>query len=371
MTHRPFQPITRLKKSLLKKMRRYEPTRRLLEDHEQRLYLSAHPESPWRMEPRAPLRVVEAGRAQIRERVYLFGGYETLGKVSNAFHCFNLEARKWEQSGTMPVGMAQTHQGVVSDGERYAYIVTGQLGANCSPSTAACFSFDSQTQTFAHLPALPEGRYMPIVFLYEGRIHCMSGSGLDRNTACTEHWSLGVADGRALETVWRVESSYGLQRTHTASHIVGSRLYVLGGQTGDVMSVSGDSEYACAFEASRDAYFDEVCYIELVTGKRVDCAPMPLAMSHTEHSSLQIAAKLLIVGGVLGRLEMNDSIFEYDLEADCWTQVGRLPYKMKSKVSAHWNGRLFIIGGQRAVSETDARPGDVVNSVWSMPCPLK
>lgn len=263
--------------------------------------------------------------------------------------------------------MGQTHHGVVVDGQRYAYIISGQRGVYCSPPTSACFAFDFETQRFSKLPSLPEGRYMPLVFLYEGRIHCISGSSFDRITPAKDHWSIAVSDGAATESEWRVEKSYDWARTHTASCLVGDQFYVLGGQMGDVPRIEGDPEYRCIFDTSEDTFFDEVFYIDLKTWERVDCASMPLPVAHSEHGVFLSEGKIFVAGGVLGRDKMCDRTFVYDVETDEWCDNERLPYFMKAKVTALWKDRVFIIGVQRSMSQTDLRPGDVINSVWSMP----
>lgn len=48
-------------------------------------------------------------------------------------------------------------------------------------------------------------RYAPATQLWRGRLHVMGGSKEDRHEPATEHWSLGVKDGRALESEWRPE----------------------------------------------------------------------------------------------------------------------------------------------------------------------
>lgn len=57
-----------------------------------RKLLKERPDLHWRMESRASIRVVEAGRAQINEMLYLFGGYEELGKFFNSCYGFDLNA---------------------------------------------------------------------------------------------------------------------------------------------------------------------------------------------------------------------------------------------------------------------------------------
>ena len=48
-------------------------------------------------------------------------------------------------------------------------------------------------------------RYAPATQLWRGRLHVMGGSKEDRHEPGTEHWSLAVKDGKALESKWRQE----------------------------------------------------------------------------------------------------------------------------------------------------------------------
>lgn len=48
-------------------------------------------------------------------------------------------------------------------------------------------------------------RYAPATQIWRGRLHVMGGSKENRHTPATDHWSIAVENGRAIEKEWRKE----------------------------------------------------------------------------------------------------------------------------------------------------------------------
>jgi hypothetical protein len=263
----------------------------------------------------------------------------------------------------MPPSMPQTHLGVASDDSRYIYFVGGQLGPRCSPAVASGFVLDTQNRTWASLPPLPEPRYSLATQLWRGRLHVLSGSKPDRTTPACEHWSLAVEKGKALEERWHEEVPVPRGGPHRASAVFNDRLYLLGGEEGDVAPVSGDPTYTCDWNTPMEKLYGDSFVLEDGAGQWKSVAPMPHARTHTEHSAVKIGQYVVIVGGIADRYTYTDIIQVYDTKTDRWRTVGRLPYAMKT--SAVWHeGWLFAVTGQRSTSREDPRPGEVLRSVW-------
>lgn len=327
------------------------------------------PEFHWQSGPSCPERRVEATRMQVGSKLFVLGGYVTLDRVSQRVDLFDMETNRWTALGSMPDDAPQTHNGTAHDGRDHIYLIAGQLGPNCSPVSAVCYAFHIHRHTWHKLPPLPEGRYMPLVHERNGRLHCLSGTKKDRVSPAHDHWSLGVRDGQATESVWREEKPLPSPRTHTASYRVGDEVLVFGGQTGDVPAIEGDPDYRCNFDSVLDVVYDEVDAFHLDTGGVRRLAPMPEKISHSEHAVLRLGDHIILAGGVLDRNRMSDLMFAYDLKNDRWQTIGRLPYPMKSKVVGLWNGRLYLVTGQRSRSETDLRAGEVLDTVWHAALP--
>lgn len=320
----------------------------------------------WRLGPPCPLGRVEAGGAQIGEKVYVVGGYARLDIVVSRIDVLDLERDRWLRPITMPDGVAQTHQGVVVEANRYLYILSGQVGANCSGATKSCVVYDVRKNTWNRIPDLPAARYAPMAHVWNNRIHLMGGSQEDRHTPADQHWSIAVQDGMCLEEEWRAERPIPSSGTHRGSEIVDDCLYTFGNQKGDVKSIAGNAQCECDWSGPMDQIVAESYKLSTPGADWQEIAPMPVAITHTEHSCEVIDRCIWIFGGVREARSLTDLVLVYDTRTDQWREAGVLPYPMKSKVVARHNGWLYVISGQRSVSDTLLRPGRVVKTVWKL-----
>jgi hypothetical protein len=311
------------------------------------------PELIWKAIAPCPEARLDAGRGQVGNELFLFGGFRWDGTVIHAFDIFDLEKEKWGARIDLPENMAQTHLGTVSDEERYIYLVSGQLGDYCSPSTRDCFVFDALKRSFSQLPALPKARYAPAVQLWNGRLHSIAGAGEDRNTPTMDHWSIAVKDGKALENQWREEPPIPRGGHHRASAVVHDGLYVFGGQEGDYIAIPGDPNYRCTPELTTEIRFSETYRIKAGEKEWQRMADMPVRSSHTEASVLKINDLVFVMGGDCEReakkskIKLNDEIQVYDAKTDSWKIMGRLPYRLKEAISGYYKGYIYITTGQR------------------------
>ena len=58
------------------------------------------------------------------------------------------------------------------------------------------------------------------------------------------------------------------------------------------------------------------------------------------------------------------AIQKYDARRDTWSIVGTLPYRVKTPVTGYHDGWIYIVGGQRDRGAADARPGRFDNQAW-------
>jgi len=354
---------------LIRKALKYSRTlERTCENFEDRRHLRAwnrtSSDLSWHLGPRAPFAFVEGSSHQLKNKIYIFGGYRSLDVVSQETLSLDLETEIWQKQAPLPEAAANTHSGITSDGSEYIFLISGQRGGNCSPATPNCLAFHTPSNTWSELPPLPEGRYMPMVHFFNGRIHCLSGTKPDRHTPAFEHWSLGVANGKPTDKKWRTEANAPCPRTHTASHLIGSYLYILSGQIGDVAAISGSPDYICDFSSFLEDFTCECYRLNLNSGETIQLENSPISLGHTENGVLQIGNKIFLAGGTTtNRNTLSDAILSYDTSTGKWAKVGRLPHPMKT-MTAYWKGWLYSIEGQRYLSATHLRPGKMVGSVW-------
>nr|GEW78541.1 kelch repeat-containing protein At3g27220-like [Tanacetum cinerariifolium] len=62
----------------------------------------------------------------------------------------------------------------------------------------------------------------------------------------TDHWSVAVKNGKALEKTWRKEVPIPRGGPHRACVAAGDQLYVIGGQEGDFMPKPGSPIFKCS-----------------------------------------------------------------------------------------------------------------------------
>jgi hypothetical protein len=321
------------------------------------------PELMWKTCRRCPITRTELGVKKIGQQCFIIGGYHTLDCVLSVVDVFDLNQRRWTDRFAMPADMPQTHLGVASDDTRFLYTVGGQLGPQCHPCVADCFVLDTQNRTWGKLPPLPEPRYSPTAQLWSGRLHALSGSRPDRCTPSCDHWSIAVDNGKALEDRWREEAPVPRGGPHRGSAVFGDRLYVFGGEEGDVKPIGGDPQYTCDWNTPLETTYGDSFMLEHGTQRWKPLSPMPERRAHTEYSVVKIGQYAVVVGGIEERRRYSDLIQVYDTQMDRWRLAGRLPYVMKTAVVYH-DGWLFLLAGQRGNSIADPRPGEVLDSVW-------
>ncbi len=354
-----------MKKSVLKKIARQilpaRVTAQLREQMEFNRLRRKPPELIWKICARCPERRAEATAGKIGQELFVIGGYQTIDRVLSVVDVFDLNKRRWTDRITMPINMPQTHMGIACS-EDFIYLVGGQFGARCSPAVSDCFVLDVRTKSWGRLPSLPEARYGATVQLWNRRLHAISGAMPDRWTSACDHWSIAVIGGKALESQWREEVPIPRGGPHRTSAVLDDKLYVFGGQDGDVKPLAADPRYTCDSNTPLETVYGDSFMKELGTEDWKTVSPMPEPRTHTERSAI-IDHYAILVGGNEARHCLSDLIQVYNSRTDRWRTAGWLPYCMKTTAVYH-DGWLYAVTGQRSVSRANLAPGEVLNTVW-------
>lgn len=78
-------------------------------------------------------------------------------QVHSHVDVYNFSSDKWIDRFDTPKDMANSHLGVTTDG-RYIYVISGQYGPQCRPSTSRTYVLDTVTKKWKSLPPLPAPR---------------------------------------------------------------------------------------------------------------------------------------------------------------------------------------------------------------------
>ncbi|CAA7394757.1 unnamed protein product [Spirodela intermedia] len=324
------------------------------------------PHLEWEAMAEAPVPRLDGSAIQIKDLLYVLAGYGTIDYVHSHVDVYNFSANSWGGRFDMPKDMAHSHIGVASDG-RYIYVVSGQYGPQCRAPISRSFVLDTETKEWHSLPPLPVPRYAPATQLWRGRLHVMGGSKEDRHEPATEHWSLGVKDGKALESEWRSEMPIPRGGPHRACIVANDRLLVIGGQEGDFMAKPGSPIFKCSRR-------HEVVYADVyVLGddrRWKELPPMPKPNSHIEFAWILLNNSIVIVGGttekhpLTKKMILVGEVLRFDLGSMEWTVIGRMPYRIKTTLVGFLDGWLYFTSGQRDRGPDDPSPRKVVGSTW-------
>lgn len=335
--------------------------------HEQFLIWSTNPrflKLKWEPIADGPIERVEAARVLAGNKLYVIGGYHTLDKVVQWMDVFELSTGKWAQRIQLPSYIAQTHRGVDCEGNRYIYIITGQVGVQCSPCVTTGYVFDLETQQWSALPPLPQGRYAPMTHLWKGRLHVIAGSKEDRTTPAVDHWSLAVKDGKALEQQWREEPPVPRGGPHRCSAIIGDDLFAFGGQEGDRIPIAGDPYFTCDWKSADETVYGDSFVLKPGEKHWRRIADMPIPATHTEYAAVVLNQSIIILGGNIDKKMMARVIQLYDSLTNTWKIIGQLPMRNKGCVVAYYQGWLYVIAGQRQAGRVNPTYGKVLKSGW-------
>lgn len=328
----------------------------------------------WQPLRRCPVKRLDAAAVQVGKKLFVFGGYYST-EVLSVVDVLHLEDGVWWETFPMPETMAQSHLAMATDGQRAIFAVSGQLGNQCHPATRNGFALDLKTLKWSELPPLPAARYAATMQWWNGRLHLVGGSHEDRHTPAHEHWSLGVADGRATESGWREEVPIPRGGPHRASAILSGKLYVFGGQEGDYVPIPGNPDYVCTGDLIDEWHHPEVYALAPGGREWQRMADMPVAVSHIEFSTIQEGNRLVVFGGqhekdkVKRVLTLTDAIQCYDADRDRWKILGTLPYRVKTNVIGRHGDWIYSALGQRDRGPTDATSGEIVAHTWRAKIP--
>lgn len=324
------------------------------------------PDLEWEKMPSAPVARLDGFAIQINNLFYVFSGYGTIDYVHSHVDIYNFTDNTWSGRIDTPKEMANSHLGLATDG-RYIYVVSGQYGPQCRGPTANTFVLDTLTKTWKSMPPLPAPRYAPATQIWRGRLHVMGGSKENRHTPGIEHWSLGVKEGNALEKKWRDEIAIPRGGPHRACVAVDDRLYVIGGQEGDFMPKPGSPIFKCS-RRNEVVYGDVYMLDDKNKWKMLPAMPKP--NSHIESSWVVVNHSIIITGGttekhpVTKRMILVGEVFQFHLDSLRWSVIGKLPFRVKTTLTAYWEGWLYFTSGQRDRGRDNPQPGKVIGELW-------
>jgi N-acetylneuraminic acid mutarotase len=287
----------------------------------------------WRQGASSPITRAEAIGAAVGGRLFVFGGIHGRGRdfsfpVTARSDAYDPALNRWMRLRDMPE--AFTHANAAVDGTNI-WFAGGYVGHTPGPGSAHVWKYDTLTDRWSRGPDLPEPRGSGAAAVVGRNLHFFGGGGADRKTDQLTHWSLDLDDPNAA---WVRRADLPAGRNHFAAATVRGKIYAVGGQTGD-LELARDEEEVFAYDPATDTW--------------AQVASLPRPLSHTNSSTLELAGRLVVIGGESGTGGVRSEVLAYDPATNEWTTIAELPDARSTTVAG-------IIGGQLVLS-TGNTPG--------------
>ncbi|XP_057766937.1 kelch repeat-containing protein At3g27220-like isoform X2 [Salvia miltiorrhiza] len=325
------------------------------------------PELEWEQMPSAPVPRLDGSAIQIEDLLYVFCGYGTLDHVMciptsmSTISRLEIGLRDLRRQKRWRIRIWEW-QVMEED------MCTSCLGSMALSARLLRWLFHlSSTRRRGSGRAFPHCRLLATQ-LWRGRLHVMGGSKENRHTPGTDHWSIAVKNGKAIEKEWRKEMPLPRGGPHRACVAVGDNLFVIGGQEGDFMPKPGSPIFKCS--RRHEVVYGDVYMLDGKTMKWKVASPMPKPDSHIESSWIIWNNSIIIMGGttekhpVTKRMILVGEMFQFHLDTLKWCVMGKLPYRVKTTLAGLWDGWVYLTSGQRDRGEDNPQPKKVITEMW-------
>jgi hypothetical protein len=240
------------------------------------------------------------------------------------------------------------------------YIVSGQHGIGCGPSTTRSAKYNIRDMTWTYLPDLPAGRYIPGVAVIDNVLHAFRGASENRYVGATNHWMLDLnnVDQGWKETNPLPESQAGghpwaFKRTD------GKAVYIGGAMWGDAPMVEGhhDIRYDC--HDKPDGFIDQRIFrLDTQTGQWTQMKQdFPMDASHILQTTLPAENVGIAMGGAAksGTVETESDSWLFDETTGEWSLGTPMPRKLKGQpLLIDYTGRVSVIFPKWVEPKTEA-----------------
>ncbi len=256
---------------------------------------------------------VEGMSAAVGDKLYVFGGYlDSTWAPTARVDRFDPATNTWKRMGDMPERIS--HCGTATDG-RYVYFAGGYQGLSGNKQNFASTTtrrYDPINDTWTTLKPLPQARGGGEMFHVSGKLFYVAGSDAKR----LDHNDVWMLDLTQSNADWVARASLPEARNHFGGGVIGGKIYVVAGQTGQEEWVS---------------FKNDVWAYDPATDKWTARAPLPNPLrSHQTASTFVHNGYILTLGGetdgsIPGKPLALRNVNAYDPVKNVWTTLTPLP----------------------------------------------
>jgi len=224
---------------------------------------------------------------------------------------------QWQWRQASPVPEARSEVSVAGDGS-YVYFLGGFAEGPSAPT--GMFRYDPESDVWAELPSLSEGRHHAGLAVLDNKLVLIGGY---RGTSWEPLADVQILD---LKTrTWRQARPMPTPRGALAVAVLDGKIHAIGGH---------DGERSLAVHEIYDPVADEWT------------TAAPIASPRNHHASAVLAGRIYIFGGRDEATAEMDSTEVYAAAADRWDSAAPLPAGRSGIAAAVIDGRAVVFGGE-------------------------
>ncbi|MEO9891394.1 ThuA domain-containing protein [Aurantibacter sp.] len=262
---------------------------------------------------------------KVNDKLYILSSVISDSIVSSVTEVYDADTNIWSSAKPMPLVVSDMGAVVVED---EIWLVGGVQNDSLSNFTAEVQVYNTVTDTWSVGPALPSPRATGAVTYNKGQVHYIGGLMADGVTRLNEHLVLDINDKGAG---WIAAAALPDSRNHLSAAAVNGKIYAIGGQISDTLTVNFMDEY------------------DPVLNSWSQKSNLLNVRSHFGSGTIVHNNKIIVVGGKSDTFNIDD-ISEYDIESDTWVERCDLPSAMGAPAAKVIGDKLIVVNGKTTIS---------------------
>ena len=297
----------------------------------------------WATTAAPPSSFTETQSDVVDGKMYLIGGFTAAFVPQSKVYAFDGTA--FTTRADAPAAFTHAGHAVVDSTIWFAggYVGTGNGGQTFG--TTAVRVYDTTTDTWTLGPSLPAARAAGDLVKVGRSLYYFGGEDANRVHDVTTMWALNLDDPSAG---WVTKTSVPLSRNHASSLAIGTKIYVLGGQTG--------------FDDNLTTHDDIQTYDTATDTWTVATQKLPGGRSHTVNSTVFYDGKIVLIGGESSHNVPTSDVWAIDPTTLATSVFTAFPDRRLSAVVGVLDDKLFVFGGYNTAIDTHAYVGTPIET---------
>lgn len=247
----------------------------------------------------------------------------------------------------LPTDIGQSHQGATCHNME-VYIVSGQHGIGCGPSTTRAAKYNIADNTWQYLPDLPAGRYIPGVAIIDNVLHAFRGASENRYVGATNHWTLDLHNmDQGWQEIDPLPASDAGGHPWVFKRTDNKAVYIGGAMWGDAPMVEGNHDIYTDCHDKPNGYIDQRIFrLDPATGKWTQNKhDFPMDASHILQTTIPTENVGIAMGGAAksGTVETESNSWFFEEATSEWSLGMPMPRKIKGQtVIIDYTGRVSV-----------------------------